>query len=173
MLSFKTHSRTHCFKCLATNDYRLGRCRDSISSARGHLNFLYVNTTARTLWRPETCGFFYIFSDFLAKTEGCMAEEATIRYIFIGHIVSVLHFHWTVESISIWKIHKTAKSICRSNQISGGVRLPPTFKQTFSASAAGWFGKKFYCVRNEPPFISKFIFLLGLNCLYSYLLILI
>ena len=116
--------------------------------------------------------FFNNIFDICLQTEGCMAEEATIRYIFIGHIASVLHFHWTVESISIWKIHKTAKSIGRSNQISGGVRLPPTFEQTFSAAAAGWFGKKFYCVRNEPPFISKFMFLLRLNCLYSYLLIL-
>ena len=120
--------------------------------------------------------FFNNFFDICLQTEGCMAEEATIRYIFIGHIASVLHFHWTVESISIWKIHKTAKSIGRSNRISGGVRLPPSlahFEQTFSAAAAGWFGKKFYCVRNEPPFISKFMFLLRLNCLYSYLLILI
>ena len=102
-----------------------------------------------------------------------MAEEATIRYIFIGHIASVLHFHWTVESISIWKIHKTAKSIGRSNRISGGVRLPQScgyFEQTFSAAPAGWFGKKIYCVRNEPPFISKFMFLLCLNCFYSYIL---
>ena len=116
--------------------------------------------------------FFNNIFDICLQTEGCIAEEATIRYIFIGHIASVLHLHWTVESISIWKIHKTAKSIGRSNQISGGVRLPPTFEQTFSASAAGWFGKEFYCVRNEPPFISKFMFLLRLNCLYSYLLIL-
>ena len=120
--------------------------------------------------------FFNNFFDICLQTEGCMAEEATIRYIFIGHIASVLHFHWTVESISIWKIHKTAKSIGRSNRISGGVRLPQSlahFEQTFSAAAAGWFGKKIYCVRNEPPFISKFMFLLRLNCLYSYLLILI
>ena len=70
--------------------------------------------------------FFNNFFDICLQTEGCMAEEATIRYIFIGHIASVLHFHWTVESISIWKIHKTAKSIGRSNRISGGVRLPPS-----------------------------------------------
>ena len=120
--------------------------------------------------------FFNKIFDICLQTEGCMAEEATIRYIFIGHIASVLHFHWMVESISIWKIHKTAKSIGRSNQISGGVRLPQSLahlEQTFSAAAAGWFGKKFYCLRNEPPFISKFMFLLRLNYLYSYLLILI
>ena len=120
--------------------------------------------------------FFNNSFDICLQTEGCMAEEVTIRYIFIGHIASVLHFHWTVESISIWKIHKTAKSIGRSNRISGGVRLPQSLahlEQTSSAAAAGWFRKKFYCVRNEPPFISKFMFLLRLNCLYSYLLILI
>ena len=69
-----------------------------------------------------------------------MAEEATIRYIFIGHIASVLHFHWTVESISIRRIHKTAKSIGRSNRISGGVRLPQSlahFEQTFFGSSGG------------------------------------
>ena len=83
--------------------------------------------------------FFNNFFDICLQTEGCIAEEATIRYIFIRYIANVLHFHWTVESISISKIHKTAKSIGRSNQISGGVRLPPSlahFEQTFSAAAA-------------------------------------
>ena len=69
--------------------------------------------------------------DICFKTEGCIVEEATIRYVLIGHIASVLHFHWTVESISIWKIHKTAKSIGRSNQISGGVMIPLSFEQTY------------------------------------------
>ena len=63
--------------------------------------------------------FLTIFLTFVFKRKDVWPKKATIRYIFIGHIASVLHFHWTVESISIWKIHKTAKSICRSNQYQG------------------------------------------------------
>ena len=53
--------------------------------------------------------FFNNIFDICLKTEGCIAEEATIRYVLIGHIASVLHFHWTVESISILKIHKKSE----------------------------------------------------------------
>ena len=63
--------------------------------------------------------FFNNIFDICLQTEGCMAEEATIRYIFIGHIASVLHFHWTVESISIWKIHKQRNLLAGQTEYQG------------------------------------------------------
>ena len=86
--------------------------------------------------------FFNNIFDICLQTEGCIAKEATIRYIFIGHIASV-------ESISIWKIHKTAKSIGRSNQISGGVRLPRPSNKHFRQVRWGGSG------RNSTAFVTS------------------
>ena len=116
--------------------------------------------------------FFNNIFDICLQTEGCMAEEATIRYIFIGHIASILHFHWTVESISIWKIHKTAKSICRSNQYQGELGFQRPSNKHLRLARRGDSGRNSTVFVTNHPFISKFMFLLHLNCLYSYLLML-
>ena len=99
MLNFKTDSRTHCFNCLAANDYHLGLCRDSISSAGGHLNFLYVNTTARTLWRREFAFFLHFFGFF--GNNGRMQSQ-TLSYKVSFHwlyYTCKTRFHWLTESL--------------------------------------------------------------------------
>ena len=90
MLSFKTHSRTHYFKCLATDDLHLGRCGDNISSARGHLNFLYVNRTARTCWRAE----MFIF----LKKIRILCENGRM-YTRINHYK--VYSHWLFAFLSV------------------------------------------------------------------------